>query len=155
MNALIRQVVVLAVLWAVCELLLPTGNLQQMVRMTVSALVLTALISTAAQALHSFSPMPPLMQQATVATSATYQQTVLRSAANQLANYCRRLASSGGYEADVMVWLTEEGGIDSIELSLMESQPLIKPNALAEIIAAQLDISRQQIHLAENGMDAS
>jgi len=152
-NALIRQVVVLAVLWAVCELLLPTGRLQQMVRMTVSALVLTALLSTAGEALYSQASSTPLVQQAAALSSSVYRHTVLRSAANQAADWCERLASRAGYEADATVWLTEEGRMDSVELTLRERTPLMQPDALMEAIAAQLDISRQQIRLVRNEAD--
>ena len=48
MNSLIRQITVLSVLWTVCELLLPEGKYQPMVRMTASLLVMTALMTTIA-----------------------------------------------------------------------------------------------------------
>lgn len=151
MNALIRQVVVLAVLWAVCELLLPMGHLQQMVRMTVSALVLTALLSTAGQVLNSHSPALPLAQQASAMSSSVYRQTALRSAANQIADCCKRLAARAGYEADVTVWLTETGAMDAVELTLTEDAPLMNADALMDAMASQLEIGREQIRLMGNG----
>lgn len=150
MNALIRQVVVLAVLWAVCELLLPAGSLQQMVRITVSALVLTALLSTAGEVLQSRTPSQPLARQAAALSSSVYRHTVLRSAANQAAAYCERLASRAGYEADITVWLTEEGCMDTVELALEERTPLMTADALMEMLAQRLDIGMDQIRLVQS-----
>lgn len=45
MDAFVRQLAVLSVLWSLSELLLPEGRLQKMARMTVSVLVMAALIS--------------------------------------------------------------------------------------------------------------
>ena len=44
MDAFVRQLTVLSVLWSLSELLLPEGRLQKMARMTVSVLVMAALI---------------------------------------------------------------------------------------------------------------
>ena len=45
MDAFVRQLAVLSVLWSLSELLLPEGRLQKMARMTVSVLVMAALVS--------------------------------------------------------------------------------------------------------------
>ena len=151
MSALIRQVVVLAVLWAACEMLLPVGTLQQMVRMTVSALVLTALLSTAGQTLHSQSASPPLAQQAAAYSATAYRQTILRSAANQTADYLKRLAYRAGYDAEVSVWLTQEGGVDAVELTARSLVPMMKPDRLVGMMADQLGISREKILFMHSG----
>ncbi len=45
MDAFVRQLAVLSVLWSLSELLLPEGRLKKMARMTVSVLVMAALVS--------------------------------------------------------------------------------------------------------------
>ena len=149
MHAFIRQIAVLAVLWTVCELLVPEGRLQQMVRMTVSVLVMTALLSTAGEALQSRpASSPALAQQAVQLSAHTYHRTALQAAANQLSAFCTRFASRAGYEAKPLVYLTEDGGLERIELHVSPTTPLIGTDALVQKLADQLQIDIQRIHLS-------
>ena len=50
MDAFVRQLAVLSVLWSLSELLLPEGRLQKMARMTVSSYARAALSAAANQA---------------------------------------------------------------------------------------------------------
>lgn len=148
MSALIRQVAVLSVLWAMCELLLPSGKQQQMVRMTVGVLVMTALLSTTGELLHSHAPAAPtLAHQAVQTTQESYRQTVLRAAANQAAFYCQRLAERSGYTASVDVFLTMEGAVERIELSLQERAALLSPQEVIRRMARDLQIDAEKIRL--------
>lgn len=148
MSALIRQVAVLSVLWAMCELLLPSGKQQQMVRMTVGVLVMTALLSTTGELLHSHTPAAPtLAHQAVQTTQESYRQTVLRAAANQTATYCQRLAERSGYTASADVYLTTEGMVERIELSLQERAALLSPQEVIQRIARELQLDVEKIRL--------
>lgn len=149
MNALIRQIVVLSVLWAVCEMLLPNGSQQHFVRMTVSVLVMTALLSTAGELLRTEPKISPVLAQQAVQTSAdSYRTAVLRSAANQAASYCRRLAERAGYEAQVSAFLTQDGQLERIDLELTERAPLLSDQKLAQTIAEQFKIHPDKIRLS-------
>ena len=46
MNAFIRQMAVLSVLWAFCEMLLPEGRQRRAVRLTVSLMMAASLLSS-------------------------------------------------------------------------------------------------------------
>lgn len=148
MSALIRQITVLSVLWALCELILPSGRQRQMVRMTVGVLVMTALLSTAGELMHSGIPTAPaLAQQAIQATQASYRQTALRAAANQTAVYCRRMAEKSGYQATADVYLTADGGMEQIDLRLKVRSALLAPQEVAQRIARDLGIDIARIRL--------
>lgn len=148
MNAFVRQLAVLSVLWALCEMILPGGKQQQMVRMTVSVLVMTALLSTASSLLK-----PPygkvsaaLAQQAAAVSQADYRRTALTAWANQAENYCMRLSQRAGYEARAAVYLTPQGAIDHITLQLKGGEQALMPIAeLQQTLAAQLCIRVEQI----------
>lgn len=152
MNALIRQIAVLAVLWTVCELLVPEGRLQQMVRMTVSVLVMTALLSTAGELFQTQpSAAPTLAQQAAHSSSHSYRRIALQAAANQLAAFCTRFASRAGYGAQVSVYLTDSGMPERIDMQLSAHSPLMNTNKLVQKLADQLEIETERIHLSIPG----
>ena len=149
MDALIRQIVVLSVLWAVCEMLLPDGKLQQMARMTLSVLVMTALLSTAGEMLGAVpQTKPALAQQAAQRSTHSYRTAVLRSCANQAASYCRQLAQRVGYDADASVFLTQEGQLERIELRLVSQMPLMSQEELIHALASQFAIPQEKINLS-------
>lgn len=138
MNAFVRQMAALSVLWALCELLLPEGRAQQAVRLTAGVLVMTALLMSAGwlmeQRLPAMTALAPQVQQA---TSASYGETALRSAANQVKADCQRLAQRAGYQAEAKVFLTMDGAVEQIQLSLIptETPPLMTETALKEMLA--------------------
>lgn len=148
MNALIRQIVVLSVLWAVCEMLLPNGKQQQMVRMTLSVLVMTALLSTAGEVLgNTPHEQPVLAQQAVQASDHSYQTAVLRSAANQAAAFCRQTADRAGYAAEVSVSLRRDGQLDHIAMKLRSLSPLMTQEKLVQMLASQFAVQTERIHV--------
>lgn len=150
MNAFVRQLAVLSILWALCELLLPEGRQQQMVRLTASVLVMTTLMSTAGEMIR-FSPSaaPTLSQRSASAAEQSYRRTALVSAANQLASWCDRIFSRAGGRANARVFLHVDGSVDRIEISLLEPPVLMTSSELREMMAHQLGIEADRIHLTE------
>ena len=150
MNAFVRQLAVLSVLWALCELILPGGKQQQMVRMTVSMLVMTALLSTAGSLLKPLygEASPALAQQAAAVSQASYRHTALTAWANQAENHCVRLSQRAGYEAQAAVYLTMQGAIDHIVLRLKGGEQALMPLAeLQQMLADQLSIRVEQVQI--------
>ena len=72
MNAFVRQLAVLAGVWALCEMLLPEGRQQRMVHMAVSLMVMAALIGSLDGLLGSVrtAEWPVLRMQAAAASEA-------------------------------------------------------------------------------------
>lgn len=156
MNAFVRQLAVLSVLWALCELILPVGKQQQMVRMTVSMLVMTALLSTAGSLLRPpyGEASPALAQQAAAASQASYRRTALTAWANQAESYCVRLAQCAGYAAQAAVYLTQQGRIDHIVLKVQDEQhTLMNIPELQQTLAEQLSIREEQIQITDGGTE--
>jgi len=140
MGALVRQVAALSMLWAVCELLLPDGR-QQMVRMTVSVLVMTALLSTAGEWLiNAPEGVPALAQQVMQVSRTHYRQTALRAAANQTSAYCERFCTRAGYAAQADVFFRFDGGVERIELRLQPRFPLKTPEETARLLCEELGL---------------
>ena len=150
MSLLVRRIAVLSVVWAMCELLLPEGRYQQMVRMTAGLLVMTALLSSVGEWLDIGMPAQPAMtQQIAQASEAHYQRTALAAVANQLENGCVRMARRAGYRAEACVFLTLDGAVDHIELALSQGEvPLAAPDELADMLARYLSIDRECIWLS-------
>jgi len=153
MNAFVRQIAVLSVLWAVCELLLPDGKHQQMVRMTASLLVMTALLTTVNGWLGSAQKAQPVMtavmQQA---AEDTYQRTALTAMANQVQGYCERMAERAGYQASAAVYLMMDGGLDHVQLVLNQPEyALMSADRLAYTLAGQLGVEEERIRLSVEG----
>jgi hypothetical protein len=148
MNAFVRRLSAIAMVWAVCEMLLPDGKQQQMVRMTAGLLVLTSLLSAFGQWLGEPADVPAWNHEVTQAAETNYRRTVLSAWANQLAAYCERCAEAAGYGAQAQVWLQEDGALECISLRLQEKQkPLISHRELAKRIAQLLQVDQQQIVL--------
>ena len=91
MDAFVRQLAVLSVLWSLSELLLPEGRQQKMARMTVSVLVMTALLSGMGKLVQSRLP-------------------TITALASQgfLTGYCKRLQSYGipVFDLPISVYIT-------------------------------------------------
>ena len=153
MSAFVRQIAVLSVLWAMCELLLPEGRQQRMVRMTASLLVMAALLSTVGSWLGSARSAQPAMTQTVQQTAEdTYRRTALVAFANQLESYCVRMAQRAGYQAGAEVYLTLDGELDHVKLTLNQPEAaLISSARLAQTLSQQLDVDEQRIWLSVEG----
>ena len=139
MNAFVRQLAVLSVLWSVVELLLPDGRKQPMIRMTMGVLVMTALLTQAGKWLGQAGNISVWSVQPAQKIETSYHRTALRSLANQVENYCVRQAQRAGYRAKAGVWLAQNGEIEQILLHLTtEEAALISPEALVELLCQQL-----------------
>ena len=149
MNTLVRQLAVLSVMWAVCEMLLPDGKQQQMVRMTASLLIMTALLTTVRGWLGQPQTAQPAMT-IRIQRSAEdmYLTTALTAVANQLENWCVNFSQRAGYQAKAAVWLSLDGGVDHIDLSLLSSQTAVIPaDELQQMMAGQLGVEINRIRL--------
>lgn len=151
MDAFVRQLAVLSVLWSLSELLLPEGRLQKMARMTVSVLVMAALVSGLGSLMdiQVESALPAAADAA--AAGESYARAALSAAANQAETYCVQLARRAGYEARAAVYLTLEGAVDHIDLSLAAGEtPLLSEEEVARTIAGQLAIPPEMVRLKGN-----
>lgn len=149
MNAFVRQLAVLSVLWSLCEMLLPDGK-QQAVRMTVSVLVLTSLLGTAGKLISGGAELPAWSVRAEQTGVQTYRRTVLASAANQAENWCVRMAHRAGYEAEAAVWLLETGALERIEMTVKPSEAaLVSMEELRRIIAQEWQTDAARVLLSE------
>jgi len=154
MSAFVKQLAVLSVLWALCELLLPDSRQQHMVRMAVSVLVMTALLSTVGELLQSTPPnMPVLARQITQTSEAHYRQTVLKAAANQTAAYCERFCERSGYTAQVSAFLRLDGRVERIEGWISPTAPLVQLDDVNRLIADQLGVDAECIQLSVIGAE--
>lgn len=148
MGAFVRQLAVLSVLWSLCELLLPDGKQQKLVRMAVSLLVMAALIGGVEKMLHAQAPhMPAFADKAWVVQEQSYADAALRAAANSMENLCVHTARRAGYDARAAVYLTREGAVERIELRLSprEAPPLMDAQALCAALARQLNVPTDTI----------
>ena len=150
MDAFVRQLAVLSVLWSLSELLLPEGRLQKMARMTVSVLVMAALVSGLGSLMDiQLESALPAAADAS-AGGDSYARAVLSAAANQAEGYCVRLARRAGYEARAAVYLTMEGAVDHIDLWLMPGEaPLLDAEEVARTIADELAVPVERVLLKE------
>lgn len=138
MNAFVRQMAALSVLWALCELLLPEGRTHRAVRLTAGVLVMTALLMSAGRLMEKQLPtLTALAPQVQSAASVSYAETALRAAANQVKADCQRLARRAGYQAEAKAYLTLDGAVERIELfvSPTEKTPLMTEEALQTMLA--------------------
>ncbi len=149
MNAFVRQLAVLAGLWALCEMLLPEGRQQRMVHMAVSLMVMAALIGSLDGLLGSVrtAEWPVLRMQAAAAPLTGYDRIALTSLANQARSLCCRTAKRAGYRADAVVRLRTDGSLEGVELLLQKdnSPPLMEENALCEAVAELLNAEVGQV----------
>ncbi|NLO85858.1 MAG: hypothetical protein GX096_10595 [Clostridiales bacterium] len=156
MNAFIRQLAVLSIVWSLCEMLLPDGRQQKMARMTVSILVMAALVTAIGtmlgQDVTSFAQVPAFSEQTTPTEQLPYSHTALRSVANQAENLCVRMANSAGYQASAGVYLREDGALDHIELCILQRlgddvPPLISEDDLIARIAGAFEADASMVQL--------
>ena len=150
MDAFVRQLAVLSVLWSLSELLLPEGRLQKMARMTVSVLVMAALVSGLGSLMDiQLESALPAAADAS-AGGDSYARAALSEAANQAEGYCVRLARRAGYEARAAVYLTMEGAVDHIDLWLTPGEaPLLDAEEVARTIADELAVPVERVLLKE------
>ncbi len=153
MNALIRQIAVLSALWAMCELLLPDGKHQPVVRMTASLLIMAALLSTVGGWLGSDPPaQTSFVWRVQQASEDTYRRTALAAMANQMESYCTHLLERAGYQGSAAVYLTVDGAVEYIDLRLRPSAALVEPAELAQRLAEQLQLEPDRIRILSEGV---
>ena len=154
MNALIRQIAVLSVLWAVCEVLLPEGRYQHMVRMTASLLVMSAMLTSVGGWLGQENDAEMTLAYRMEQTAQdTYQRTALSAAANQAENWCVQLARSAGYETKAAVYLMMDGSVDHVEIVLQKTEgALTSPEELRRILAEEMKVEEARIWLSAEGL---
>ena len=148
MNAFVRRLAVLSVLWTALEILLPHHRQQPMIRMTMGVLVMTALISQAGQWLGGTEGMPAWIVRQETFFESEHLEAALRSRANQVEWYCVRQAQRAGYQTEAGVWIRQDGSIDHIELKLISREiPLLTPEKLRKTLAIQLNVDPECICL--------
>ena len=149
MNAFVRQLAVLAGLWALCGLLLPEGRQQRMVHMAVSLMVMAALIGTLDALLGGVyeTQWPALAVQSAAAPVTGYDRIPPTSLSNQARRLCCRTAGRAGYEADAVVRLRTDGSLEAVELRLKSGTqpPLLTEDALCAAVARLLGAERGQV----------
>lgn len=154
MNAFVRRLAALSVLWALCELLLPEGGQQRLARFTVSAMVMISLVSALGGLLGvrmDTAPTAPAVAQA-APDESHYRMAALRSLANQAQGLCQRVAARAGYRAVAAAYLGMDGALDHVELALepMEGQTaLCAPAELAARLADALGAEPSRIWLTD------
>lgn len=149
MNGFVRRLTVLAALWALCELLLPRGRQQQMVRMAVSLMVMIALVTSLGRLLGSARPTewPVLSVVQPAGGGDGYQRIALRSMANQAEQLCLRIAGRAGYQARAAVYLRTDASLERVELLLgrTDQPPVMDEDAVAAAIAQLLSAGPEQV----------
>lgn len=150
MNGFVRQVAALSALWALCELLLPDGRQQRLLRMTVSLMVMLSLLSALGGLTGEATAVWSAQPQTMLPTDPTsHARAALSAAANELSAYCQRLAERAGYEAVAEVSLTLDGALDAVVLRLtpQAQHPLLDEESLLRTVAQALGAEPQQIRL--------
>ncbi|MBE5802340.1 MAG: hypothetical protein E7319_08645 [Clostridiales bacterium] len=149
MNGLVRQLAVLSVLWALCELLLADGKQQRMVRMAISLMVMVILLSSLAGVISGRTDQerPVFSVEQPDNKASGYDRIAVLSVANQAKGLCVRTAQRAGYQADAVVYLHEDGSLEQVELFLARGNtlPLMDENTLAQTIAKLLSASPEQV----------
>lgn len=155
MNAFIRQMAVLSVLWAFCEMLLPEGRQRRAVRLTVSLMMAASLLS-------SLSALLPTAAEPSRETFAFFQQgggneparrLALQSAAREAEAFLVRLAGRAGYDAQGKVWLDMDGALCQAEVTLSprEGQSLLlTADQLRQKIAQTLQVEQSRITVVQS-----
>lgn len=153
MSAFVRQLAVLSLLWSFCELLMPEGRQQRLVRMTVGLMVMAALISALSGLLGGVQavewPSQTVFQQNEA--KAEPELVYLRSVANQARQYCLRLAQKAGYQAEANVYLRRDGSLERVELKLATAEGStvwLDEQALREQLAQAFEVEPALIHIA-------
>ena len=133
-----------------CELLLPDGRQQRLVRMTVSLMVMLSLLSALGGLTGEATAVWSAQPQTMLPTDPTsHARAALSAAANELSAYCQRLAERAGYEAVAEVSLTLDGALDTVVLRLtpQAQHPLLDEESLLRTVAQALGAEPQQIRL--------
>ena len=155
MNAFVRQIAALSVLWSLCELLLPEGGSRRAVRMTVSLLMIAALMNGLNGLIGGAVPLLPSRDVwAQSASDGGYGHIALRSAANQAQRYCERMGERAGYQARAAVYLCVDGSLERVELWLNRregAEPLADEEALAARVAQALLVDASRVRLMGAG----
>jgi stage III sporulation protein AF len=166
MGAFLRQMVAMAALWAIEELLLPEGNLQKAARLAVSLLVMTVLLTSMVDLLRGWAGqgvtdwvenMGAIAWESSQGAeaeqaSADYERYYLQAQANQAEALCLRMAEKAGYQAETAVYLLESGGLESIRMRLRPigedgNPPLISAEELRRAIAAAFQAEEEKIQV--------
>lgn len=162
MNAFIRQMASLSVVWSLCELLLPEGRQQKLARLTVSVLVMAALVTAVNGLLGGAADiaLPAWVSTAETAGAQSYARIALTAMANQAEGLCVRLANRAGYQARAAVYLRLDGSLEHVELWLdglldEASPPLLNTEETAARVAERLETPRENVWLQTDGADAS
>lgn len=149
MNGFVRQLTVLAGLWALCGLLLPEGRQQQMVHLAVSLMVMAALVGSLQTLLGGVqsAEWPVLALEMKTQPVTGYDRIALAGVAAQAEGLCMRTARKAGYEAAAEVRMNDDGSLHSAVLFLRRGAqpPLLGEDALAEAVAALLAAEGQQV----------
>ena len=158
MNAFVRRLSALSVLWALCELLLPDGRQLKLARLAVSALVMASLVSGLGGLLGSRVELAwsePAMAQSQPDEGA-YARAALTSMANQAQGLCERVANRAGYDAAAAVYLRQDGSLSHAELRLSPregSPPLMTQAEVASRLAALFNADQDAIRLMDGAMN--
>lgn len=154
MNAFIRRMAVLSVLWAFCEMLLPEGRQRRAVRLTVSLMMAAALLSSVTALLPaSAKPVQEsfaFFQQS--GGSAAAGRLALQAAAREAETFLVRLAEKAGYDAQGRVWLSTDGALYQAEVTLSprEGQTLLlTADQLRQQIAQTLQVEESRITMVQ------
>lgn len=167
MGSFLRNIVALAAIWALCELLLPEGGIQKSVRLVMSLLVMTVLVGSMADALSGLtgrtashltdalgSVAYESAQQAAANRDTEYTYAYLRSLANQAEDACVRMAKGAGYNARARVYLQESGALERIELQVIgpareDTPPLVSPEELRLSITKAFQAEEFRVRLID------
>ena len=72
--------------------------------------------------------------------------------ANQLESYCVRVARRAGYQVGAEVYLTLDGELDHVKLTLNQPETaLISSSRLAQTLSQQLGVDEQRVWLSVEG----
>lgn len=156
MAAFVRQLAVLSMLWAFCELLMPEGKQRQMVRLTAGVLVMAALVSALNGLLGGASVIewPARAVMAEGGPPQSPERYVVQAAANQARSYCERMAARAGYDGEAAVYLRQDGSLERVELTLTAVAPLIDAQTLADELTRALGTEPSRVHVAMADADA-
>jgi len=149
-KAFVVRLVVLSVMWAVCEMLLPEGKTQQAVRFTASLLVMLSLLSFMAQLMDVKTAPVSSGGIFTKAQVPPASKIYLRSRANQIRDYITALCLRAGYESHIVVYLTVDGALERVDMKLWTkegNQPLLSGTELGKWIAEALGTKEETLKM--------
>ncbi len=158
MNALVRKLAALSVLWSMCELLMPEGRQRAAVRMTVSVIVMITLLSSSIELMSvgmSETSAAPAIS-AVMPEEREYAAAALRSLANQAKAVAERFSERAGYDCTAAVYLRLDGSLDHMTLDLKRKErtaPLISENEAVQRLAALFEIDEASIRLTDGAIE--